>query len=174
MCSELALRIFERQAQAVGEELEAWKAEHRGAMRAGDVEGLIRALSRLTDELERTWEVVNQKARSGLLTDPEGAGRYFLEGNGHLLSAMIEFDSLARDSEAAGHPVENRSELLQQMSRVRAVGEAARKAWPWLDDLEPEPDPAQLAESEAAYQRGEYEDVRDIIRGLQSPRPEAG
>jgi hypothetical protein len=118
MSGELAIRILSRQVEAAEEELEAWKAAHRDAAIADELEDIIRLAERMPDVLASSMDSFEEKVLADKL-DPSGPGAQALRRVvHHSLSFLSNVRDWADSLAERGYSAANRATLNEVYARV--------------------------------------------------------
>ncbi|MBL8795041.1 MAG: hypothetical protein JNM56_14120 [Planctomycetia bacterium] len=160
MTDSLLFRLQCGKSRAIEEVVEAWKAEHAGAMAARDVEELVRECLRLPDEMRRIYREIFDRFTSGNIEGYHDIGKALqaqFEGN---LRFMDSVRDMARRQTAAGHTIEGAAELERVLEDIRPKVQEIFERWPWM------PTEEEVAEAKAEIARGNYQTVDEILDEL--------
>lgn len=146
--------------------IEPWKADHEYAMRVYDLEDAIRSCLRVVPIIEGWRNALRSDLHGRKLPDPDRAGREFLKAIKATLGLFQDLREAVTRAEVSCS-VEGSQELVQAESNLKRIAQEFSARWPLID-------PKRWAESEAAYQRGEYQSVEEILNELQGGSPKAG
>jgi hypothetical protein len=152
--------ICRGRARTVEDAVEAWKDDHDAAMQARDTEDLVDISLEFTrfllDWVQQSWErLFANNLRS-------------IQETGLLLQRWLtRADELAKDVENCiratkkqGYTVEGADEFAATVANLRRIKQDFEGRWPFVDEN-------VMEDSRLAFQRGEGQDVEDLIRETQ-------
>jgi hypothetical protein len=160
MTDSLLFRIQRGKTRAIEEAVEAWKAEHAGAMEAREVEELVRECLQMPDEMRRVYREIFDRFTSGNIEGYHDIGKALqaqFEGN---LRFMDSVRDMARKQAAAGHAIEGAAELNRVLEEIRPKVAEIFERWPWIPTAE------EVAEARAEIARGDYKTVEELLDEL--------
>jgi hypothetical protein len=126
-------------------------------------------LSRCLDygpEMDRLYRVFGREHAAWASSDLRSRLTDFLGLCDHRLAIIGQAEEFLRPWGVIDDAQENR--LTMARDDIAAVRRQAVGFLSWLDAPPPPLDPEQLTATRAAYERGEYESVEDILRRLES------
>ncbi len=148
MSENILFCLARSRLRADEETVESWKAEHREAVLARDVEDIVLACLDYPGLMARLWNSALPRIRDHQITDLQQAG----EALGGLFDGTLDFlGSLrqwTREFEAAGHNVQGARELDRVIEQLQEMKKDVLAHWPWFSEKDVE-------EARAAHARGE-------------------
>jgi hypothetical protein len=172
MSESVLFRLQAGRTRLVFEAVDAWKAGHEEALRALDAEALIAEASQMDDSLRRTWEGVKARAGAGQIKDFQTTGVQLREAFETGIGVMALVADLAQTvARTTGHELCGLAELNTAVAEARTWTGRVLDAWPWTDRPWPPLDRAAVEGSRAATERGEGEDITDMLARVKAGGP---
>jgi len=141
----------------VQELYEHWEAEHREAMQACDAEDLCGEYLDVARLMNRWWARLSDDFFRTGLSDLSGPGRLFLSASRRMARLGGLIHELAVSFRARNYTVEGSDDVKLAAVELDKLAAQAAEYWkPW--------DPKDSDAAHAAYLRGEYDDVEDLLR----------
>ena len=127
---------------------------------------------RLPEDMERAWKRIRQVITSGAEVDYQATGDTLKETFVRLISLLTAVHSLtARVARTSGHEVERQDELIDALATLRNMETRILSTWPWPDEPFPPFDDARIAAARQEIERGEGEDIGDLMARLGKGEP---
>lgn len=139
----------------------------KGGERAGErFDVLIPLLIRICDEGCQALEALQTALFFQKIKKPQPIGQITRAYLPRMITVLEDFRSGCRQAAQSEPPPRQFEEFEAAVKRFRTEAMAFLVKWPWVN-LE------NLAEAEAAYQRGDYQDAREALNELlpQAPGP---
>lgn len=145
----------------VEELLEDWEIRHRKAMLAGDLEELVQECLDLSGLISRAWRGTRDDLFAGRLYDIDAAGKTMQIVFERSLNAFNKLVNLIAEARPCTGDIHRSDELFKAVQQVNELKAEWSKDWPLVNyEL--------IAQSKAAYERGEYLLAEDMLNGLEN------
>ncbi len=132
-------------------------------------ESSIAGVLALTDEAVRIWKAMWEAALAGLTTDrPKETEmlRWALENAGRRLDEVLGW--ARQDADRFERPLAGFHELEARAAEFSLWARECLARWQMLDQPAPTLDRDRVARAQAAYARGEHEDLREVLSRVQA------
>jgi hypothetical protein len=133
-----------------------------------DLPHMVRVLADLVELAERAWSDAREHVDRGDLYDYQTLGESLQDLFANVFTGFAivaeEYDKLTASGDTRA-----RLDLTGLLGRMRALVNALDSTWPWLNNQPGLFDPADLRAAVEEYRRGEFVDLKEFIRGVDSP-----
>ncbi len=148
--------------------MEEWQLQHDEAMFVFDVEEFVSECIDLGNLSKHAWRSFHEL----LLTDPNApvideSGAVMKEALAKTLETFQAVNRLVDEASQKGHAVKDAAEFELVLHETIKISET-------VADIFAPPDPNMIEESIAAFKRGEYYSIEELIRAAQDGRPLPG
>jgi hypothetical protein len=151
--------FVEKQARAVKDTVEAWKADHDEAMEVRGIEALVDVSIVMGDFIEGLQEEAWEKLFAGEQSTPLKTGELFRLGYSLVLDAFEATAGCVETMRARGYEVEKSEQFSEAWAAVRQQAADFAARWPTID-------PAAVEEARERRARGEFLSAEDFRREL--------
>lgn len=152
MSESILFRLYRGQVRALAETVEAWKAEHREAMIARDVEDMVRVCLDFPAMLTRIYGSAWDRIRANELEDYMKTGEALQDLVRDTTELLHSIRVLAHGFVEAGHSLEGTSQLEDVLARLEDLRQEINRCWPWFSQEE-------IDAGRADQARGEFLDL---------------
>jgi hypothetical protein len=142
-------------SHAVEELFENWQLAHHAAMLAGDVEELLAEWLDLCKLLKCTWETLYDALFEAKIFDFE-MGEMLRLVFGKTTEIGKKLGEWLAGAEQDGYRIENAATFRTALTSLEQLIEEIESKWPTIDH-------EMAAESLAAYHRGEYQTIEELL-----------
>ena len=157
---QIATHSCQRRFSAVEESVEIWKKCTHEAMTVCDIEEMGEEFCRTVEFFHRSYKRTIDRLFNGQIEDTDAVGKDLLDSVETGLKAsnrVVELFNMARAKE---YVPRQEHELMQAKKELVSIKEKVLAKWPFTNvDL--------IAESRAAYERGEYQGIEELLDELQ-------
>lgn len=159
---------YRRRSDFVGDLIEEWKSKHDEAMFALDVEEFVCECIELGNLSKHAW----QSLREVLLKDPNSpavdeSGATMKDALAKTVESFQQLEKLIQQTKLLGYEINNAGAFEIMFHEIKQIRDK-------VNGIMAEPDPKMIAESMAAFQRGEYYSSEELLRAAQDGRPLPG
>jgi hypothetical protein len=166
MVDNLLLRLYSSQVEAAEAAVEAWKAEHQEAMRARDLEDLVRSCLDYPAILMRVCNATFAKMRDGALEAPNETRQALHDFFEKTLDYLRGIRDLAARFQRDGHLIAGLTELENALEQCRALKERIFEFWSPFTSQD-------VAEGLAEHARGECLELDEAFAQIAGVSKEA-
>jgi uncharacterized protein Yka (UPF0111/DUF47 family) len=141
--------------------VEDWKLKHRNVEFATDIEEMVCECVELSDLCKHAWKTLRERAFHR--TTPENieeAGAVMKQAVSKTLGTFHALEGLVADAENRGCTVKNAGALHKVVQEIDEINGKVDKLFPPLNK-------ELIEESIAAFNRGEYQTIEELIRETQ-------
>jgi hypothetical protein len=132
MSESILIQLYRGQMRAMAETVEAWKAEHREAMIARDVEEMVRASLDYPTMMTRLYDSAWNRILANELEDYLKTGEALQDLLSQTVELLHSIRALARSFVEAGHPIERMNQLEDALARLENLKHEIIQCWPWF------------------------------------------
>lgn len=165
MSSFLITRCY-RRARLTEELVEAWQFEHKEAMRARDAEDLICECLDLARLIQNAWQFTIDRLFEEEIDDLETIRKLLLDTNERALATLRRVQKMTSQTVVNGFAIDHLTKLNEPIQALAQLQVDMDKKWPKIN-------PQMIADSMAAYERGEFKLSEDLLHESQSCGSEA-
>jgi hypothetical protein len=162
----LSIARCRRRSHLVEELVEAWQLEHESAMLARDVDEVIAECAEMGSLLRHAWDVTANSLFDGEIEDVDGVRTAVIGIIDRTTRAFRSVRKTADNLKALGYDIERDVELVGLMSTVDELRRA-------IDRDLPEANSHRIADSVAAFRRGDFQPIEDMLRDAQGHHSQA-
>jgi hypothetical protein len=164
----LPLRLFAGKVRLAEEAVESRRVASAEALTAPEAEFLVADVLALAQDARRLWSWVWARGEADEIRDFDATGAFFDDHFGRLLRLA---ETARTASGQAGRDVAGLAELEGALPEWRTWVERALAAWPRPAQCRSPVDPERIARAREALDRGEGEDIEDILARLAAGGP---
>ena len=135
------------------------------------IETLVRECLSHASEFRPMWQAVLTMLDSDEEVALEPVGRELQTIFERALQVLRSMQAVCRQYQQGGWTIPSARELDRELADLQAFSAGLFKNWPWENEPYKACDPNALAQARAELDRGEYVDLEDLIRDLQSQDP---
>lgn len=171
MSGSTLLRLRRRIADAFEDEVRAVQNAPASPQSMAEIETLVRECLNHAREFRPMWQAVLAMLDSDEVVPLEPVGRELQTIFERGLQVLRSMQAVCRQYQHGGLTIPSARELNRELADLQAFSAGLFKNWPWENVPYKACDPIAVAQARAELDRGEYVDLEDLIRDLQSQDP---
>lgn len=148
-----------RRSAVVQALVEEWQQAYEEAQRVTDVEELCHECIDLCSLWRHAWRGVTKSLLNGKFTDTDFIGRALEDAIAKTIRTVGNVLASANEIRSRGFEMSCIDELERGLHDVTRIGKQLADSWPFTDH-------AMITESRAAFERGEYQEIEEVLDDL--------